>query len=71
MLIEVLIPVILDKRCRNKENDQIPRPQTSSEKILEAEECQSCTSGDEEPHGNDDEEPHKGIKNHPWEHHDK
>ena len=27
--------------------------------ILEAEECQSCTS--------DDEEPHRDLKNHPWE----
>ena len=61
--------MILDQRCRNQENHQIPRSQARSEKILEAEECQSCTSDEEEPHGNDEEEPHRDIKNHPWEYH--
>ena len=37
--------------------------------ILEAEECQSCTSDDKEPQGNDEEEPHRDIKNRPWEYH--
>ncbi len=27
LLIEVLVPVIWTKRCRNQENDQTPRPQ--------------------------------------------
>ena len=39
--------------------------------ILEAEECQSCTNDDQEPHGIDDEEPHRDIKNHPWEYYHK
>ena len=52
---------------QNQENDQIPRPQARSEKILEAEECQSCTGDDEGPHVNDEEEPHRDIKNHPRE----
>ena len=38
--------------------------------MLEAEDYQSCTSDDEEPHGND-EEPHRNNKKHPWEYYDK
>ena len=34
---------------------------------MEAEKCQSCTGNDEEPHGNDSEEPCRDIKNYPWE----
>ena len=57
LLVDELIPEILDEWCRNQENDQTARPQEWSEKILEAEECQSCTS--------DDEESHRDINNHP------
>ena len=38
--------------------------------ILEAEECQSCTS-DSWSYRNDDKEPHRDIKNHPWEYYNK
>ena len=64
---EVLIKVILDKWCRNQENDQ--KTSRMKGKILESEEWQSWTSYDKETHGNDEEEPHKDIKNHPWEYH--